>query len=159
MEENNKCNNFDVCDTLLPDLWNEYKGKWLCTNCDMMFGTWGGKNVGKGTLIFVDDIECPICLENKKCVSQPRCDHFVCIDCFKRCYYGDEDKENEPLFPYPDIEDEYFDDPNIFFNKLDNYKYKEAIEEYEFLYNIWFDKKDEKYEKEEYLRRCPLCKI
>lgn len=42
----------------------------------------------------------------KRSVSQPNCEHTLCINCFKRCYYG----ENEPTFPYPDIEDEYYDD-------------------------------------------------
>ena len=34
----------------------------------------------------------------------------ICIECFKRCYYGD--FSNEPTFPYPEIEDEYYDDMN-----------------------------------------------
>lgn len=73
----------------------------------MMFGTWGsGKNrhEGKGVLEPSDDhLECPICLEYKIGISQPRCNHKVCVDCFKRCHYGDKNVEEEPSFPYQDI--------------------------------------------------------
>jgi hypothetical protein len=103
-----KCKNYEICDCVLPKWWFEYKGHYLCTECHMMFGTWGkgeNKHLGNGVLVIKDNIECPICTEYKRGVSQPRCSHFVCIDCFKRCYYGDESREGEPAFPYPEVED------------------------------------------------------
>jgi hypothetical protein len=66
----------------------------LCMNCDVMFGTWGDRR-GKGYLVFYDNRECPICLEIKRSVSQARCDHTLCIDCFKRCNFDEEEKEEE----------------------------------------------------------------
>ncbi len=93
-------------------------------------------------------------MEFKKCISQPSCEHSVCIDCFKRCYYGDENREAEPIFPYSDVEDEYYDDENN--PKWDN-DYP-LIKIYNEEHNKWEDKKTEKYEKEEYLRHCPLCR-
>ena len=42
----------------------------------------GPSDTGKGILEISDNIECPICLEYKKGVSQPNCNHFTCIDCF-----------------------------------------------------------------------------
>ena len=94
--------------------------------------------------------ECPICLETKRCVSQPRCDHYSCIECFKRCYYGRE----MPEFPYPEMENEYYEDmenSNYDYNsKWDNYR--EKIDEY--------NKKCDIIENtnENHLRKCPLCR-
>ena len=123
----------------------------------MMFGNLGsGENthIGKGILEISNDLECPICLEIKKCISQPRCEHTVCIDCFKRCYYVNENYEDEPMFPYPDIKDEYYNDTEN--SKWDN-DYP-LIKIYNEEHNKWDDEKTEKYEKEEYLRNCPLCR-
>lgn len=109
-----KCKNYEVCASVLPEWWFDCKGHYICTNCDIMFGTWGhGENthIGKGTLEIRDNLECPICLEIKRSISQPRCEHTLCISCFKRCYFGDDNSEGEPEFPYPEIFDEYQDDP------------------------------------------------
>ena len=90
-----KCKNFELCDAVLPKWWFECKGNYLCTNCDMLIGR---------VLEISDKVECPICLENKRSISQPNCDHTLCIECFKRCLYGD--WGGKPAFPYPDIEEE-----------------------------------------------------
>ena len=45
-------------------------------------------------------MECLICLQFKMCITQPRCEHFICIDWFRRCYYTDININNEPTFPY-----------------------------------------------------------
>jgi hypothetical protein len=97
--------------------------------------------------------ECPICLEFKRSISHPNCEHTLCIECFKRCYYGDDNTENEPKFPYPDIEDEYYEDQ-------DNPKWETdytLIKIYNEEWNKWDDEKTQKY-NEEYLRTCPLCR-
>ena len=94
-----QCKNYKVCDTILPKGWWERKGCYLCTHCDMMFGK---------ELEFKEKIECPICFEYTYGLSQLKCDHLTCVNCFKRCY------ENEPQFPYPELEEEYMntsDDP------------------------------------------------
>lgn len=82
-----KCKNYELCEAVLPKWWFECKGNYLCTNCHMMFGTWGKSHTGKGILKISNDFECPICLENKRGISQPNCDHTLCIDCFKQCHY------------------------------------------------------------------------
>ena len=142
-----KCKNYELCNTTLPKWWFECKECYLCTNCDMMFGT-----RGKGILEF-NDIECSICFENKRGVSQPNCDHYTCIDCFKRCYYLYNDDDGKPEFPYPEIEEEYYNDQ-------ENIKWKEypLIDVYNEECDIWDDAKCERYEREEYLRCCPLCR-
>ena len=101
-EEGIKCKNYELCESVLPRWWFECKGNYLCTNCHMLFGTWKWQGqgqeykTGKGILEISDNLECPICLENKRGISQPNCEHTLCIDCFKRCYYGkDEEDENE----------------------------------------------------------------
>jgi hypothetical protein len=148
-----KCKNYIVCEGVLPKWWFGCKGHYLCTNCHMMFGTWGNTHIGKGTLELSNNLECSICLEIKKCIYQPRCEHSVCICCFKRCYYGDENCDGDPIFPYFDIEDEYYDDQE---NSKWDIGYP-LIKIYNEEHNKWNDKKEEKYESEYYLRKCPLC--
>ena len=124
---NIKCDNFELCETILPDWWFECKGTMLCLNCHCIFGTWGDKT-GKGTLDFCDNLECPICLENTRCVSQPNCNHYTCIICFKRCYFNKE----YPPFPYTHLEEEYENDINND-NYVNNSKwdsYRKKIDEY-----------------------------
>ena len=141
-----KCKNYIICEEILPKWWFDCKGCYLCSNCDMMFGD---------NLEMNNNLECPICLEIKECISQPRCNHSVCISCFKRCYYGDGDKSEEPIFPYPNIENEYYDDTEHI--KWDN-DYP-LIKIYNEEWNKWDDKKTEKYNNEKNLRNCPLCRI
>jgi hypothetical protein len=145
-----KCKNYDICKSILPKYWYEYNGEYLCYSCDCLFGKWRG---GKGILTKFDRIKCPICLEYKKGFSHPRCEHYLCIDCIRRCYYGE--KNNEPIFPYPDeIKINYELDP--YNNKWDiNYP---LIKEYIKEHNEWYDKKIIKYKKEKYLRKCHLCR-
>ena len=74
-----KCKNYEVCSNVLPKWWYDCKGQYLCTNRDMMFGTWG-EHKGKGVLEVKLDIECPICLETKKTISQPNSGGELCIE-------------------------------------------------------------------------------
>lgn len=148
-----QCDNYELCEAKLPDWWFECKSNYLCCNCHCMFGTytWDDKK-GKGTLEFYDNLECPICLENTRCVSQPNCNHYACINCFKRCYYG----KNFPDFPFPELEDEYnYDvDNNNYDNnsKWDEYRCK--IDEYEILFN----KIEDENNNETVINKCPLCR-
>lgn len=152
-----KCKNYIICQEVLPKWWFDCKRCYLCTGCHMMFGTWGSgenKHVGKGILEISDNLECPICLEIKECISQPRCNHSLCISCFKRCHYGDENIDREPIFPYPDIEDEYYDDTeNI--KWVNDYP---LIKIYEEEWDKWDNENTEKYNNETYLRICPICR-
>ncbi len=153
-----RCKNYIVCGEILPTWWFECKECYLCTNCHMMFGTWKSgeyNHIGKGILEVSDNVECPICLEIKMCITQPRCEHSVCIDCFKRCYYRVDLSPNEiPVFPYPDMEDEYDEDQD---DPKWNNDYP-LIKIYNEEYNKLLDDIDEQYENEAYLRNCPLCR-
>jgi len=147
-----KCKNYELCEAVLPKWWFECKSNYLCTNCHMKFGTWGNSSTGKGVLEIRNNIDCPICFECKKCISQPRCDHFVCIDCFKKCHYPD--TTGEPVFPYPEIEDRYFEDTE---NPLSVSDYP-LINLYNEEYNNWDDNRWNRYSNQQNLRRCPLCR-
>lgn len=148
-----KCHNYELCEAMLPDWWFDCKGNYLCTNCDVMFGTWG-EYTGRGNLMFKNKFKCPICFDIKRSVSYPNCNHYSCIDWFKRCYYGDDDYDNEPLFPYPNIENDYYDDQE---NSKWDIEYP-LIKKYNKEWNRWDSRKMEKYDNESYLRRCPLCR-
>lgn len=105
---------------------------------------------GKGELPQHENVECIICLENKLCVEQALCDHKICVNCFKRCYYGELEY---PKFPYPEMQEEFCEDPEN--EKWLNYP---LIKEWDNLIDILSDIRDEKYKNEEYLRQCPICR-
>lgn len=150
-----KCKNYKLCDTILPKCWYEYKRMYLCINCHMMFGSWTGgdgiKREGKGELDFFDNKECDICYNITLNVSYPNCNHSICINCFKRCFYGD--YSNEPEFPYPEIEDEYDDEPDNL--KWNNYP---LIEKWRIEWNKWEDIRMENLDRDDNLRNCCICR-
>lgn len=145
-----RCPNYDVCQAMDPQcILDCHHG--LCTHCDIFFGTWQG---GKGILPIINSAECPICLETTRCISLPKCNHSICIDCFKRCFYGENEEDLSPKFPYgPEIENEYDQDPNA-----EKWKTDPLIIRYNFLFNIYDYYKDMKWKSEEHLRHCPLCR-
>jgi hypothetical protein len=106
-----------------------------------------------GEMKFKEPMECPVCFDYTHGLSQVKCDHFICTDCFKRCYYGDEDIENEPQFPYPELEEAYYDD-------TENVKWNDypLIHNFHEEWDMWDHKRMEKYDNEESLRHCPLCR-
>ena len=157
-----KCKNYELCGEMFPVEWIQLKVKWgtlqhyLCVDCRILFGNWSNKQEApteKGVLKFSDNNnrECPICLEVKKSIFQPRCKHILCIDCFKRCYYGDQSDEDKPSFPYPDLEDEYY--MNVLNPKWNN-EYP-LIKEYHDEWDKWEENREE---NEEHLRKCCLCR-
>jgi len=79
-----KCKNYEVCEGILAPWWFDCKNNYICTHCDMIMGKWIN---GNELLQFTNDIECPVCLNIKRCVSQPKCEHNICIECFKLIYY------------------------------------------------------------------------
>ena len=149
-----KCKNYKVCESILPDWWWECKEKYLCTNCDILFGSWGDKK-GKGELKFNNNIECPICYETNEGVTYPNCEHYICISCFKRNWYGNKNNENKPKFPYPELEDEYFEEEELY-KRLCN---DPLIIKYNEEYNKLEEGNEIAYDNEKYLRKCPFCRM
>ncbi len=114
----------------------------VCKECYDLFGEWKYK---------CKKFNCPICFKDKDCVFFPNCSHSVCIKCFKRCYFGD--REGEPDFPYPKLKHEYINDKN---NPM--WEKYPGIKKYRIDWNLWNNKFMIKYQDEEYLRRCPICR-
>ena len=102
-------------------------------------------------------------LARSRGITLPKCEHAICIQCFRDCYYG---KYDEPDFPYSkDIEEEYeeyggmreeygdyddlYDAPKSF---LEQYP---LIREYEEECNRRYDRQDEMISVNS---RCPLCR-
>ena len=144
-----KCKNYIICGTEFPEMYiGCWGGKGCCLNCDIMFGSWGK---GKGILKTNNNIECPICLEDEIIgIEQPNCDHCICISCFKKSYYCD-NNDDDPPFPYPEIEDEWDDDQS-------NPKWEKEYP----LIEKWNDEInkliDEREEKRELLSKCCICR-
>ena len=141
-----RCRNFRLCQTYLPEWWSQYKSQEICTSCDIFFGTWGTQT-GKGVLEFVESVNCPICFETAEGVSYPNCSHFICIDCFKRSWYG----KQPPAFPIPELYTKYTQNSTcVSWNSYPKIvKWKETIRELN----------ESKYEEQTYLRKCPICRL
>lgn len=149
-----KCKNFEICDSILPDWWWSCKTSYICSGCDAAYGTWTSQNTiktGKGFLNFKDNIDCPICLETKRGVDQPNCNHYLCIQCFRNMY--NKEYIESPIFPYPEIEEEYYDNPDD--PKWENeYPLLKVYEEE----NDEYDEKINEICENENLDKCPLCR-
>lgn len=68
-----KCKNYEICGQMLPTWLWKYKGMYLCSNCHMMFGTWGGEKGGvyktcKGLIEIRDNLHYQVYLEAKRSV-------------------------------------------------------------------------------------------
>jgi hypothetical protein len=137
--------NAPVCGTIQHPEWVIDFKNGVCISCHRMFGK---------KIEFSED-ECPSCLEEKiLCVTLPKCTHKQCIECFKRCRYGHgKILPLQPEFPFPDLEDEYEENPDLlkFRMNIEIVKYKREL-------NKWFDLIDADWEREENLRKCPLCR-
>jgi hypothetical protein len=118
---------------------DEHNGIWVC------------QEVGCYECIFncniqiSENIECPVCFENKTNIKLPNCNHIICLDCCKFIYCGfcnepksiiihhsefDENKPLESEWPYDiqiDSDGEY------------NYENDEKISEYEELEKIYYN--------------------
>ena len=154
----------------------------LCPLCVTIFSKLVG---GRGKADIKDNIECPICLQTKMGITQAKCKHYLCFDCFRRCQYGDEsfDKENEPIFPYDEeIESKYYNDlenpgfqlseenHDLETHKLIESKYEVIRQKWYIQYPLikeynkkkieWDDKQFENSNsvEEENLRYCPICR-
>jgi hypothetical protein len=143
-----KCKNYVLCKSVLPEWWYDAKGCYICSGCD--FNRYG-------ELLISNNLECPICLENKINIKQTQCIHSICIDCFIRIYYGDDCSDSYPEFPYPEIEKDYDDN---YWETREHEKWKKypLIDEWENNLNKWCNDRERKFDEETHLRKCPLCR-
>jgi len=141
-----KCTNYELCHT---DFTKNNK-KEICINCDITFGMWVGCS---GVLEFKDNESCCICLEdNKRSIKLLKCNHYLCIECFKTNYYGLKPKEFDVPFPLDD-EDyvKFMFDPCEYQN---NRLIQEWLNQYEDWNNEQFDRQEKSIQGV-----CPLCRI
>ncbi len=155
-EDSGPCKNFEFCDGMRPYGWcgegghsNSYLDSGgdpeLCLNCAVMF---------RKELVFKNDVECPVCFETKRGITLPKCEHAICIGCFRDCYYGPD--FDEPDFPYSkDIEEEYEEYDDLYVAPKSFLEQYPLIREYEEECNRRYDRQDEMISVNS---RCPLCR-
>ena len=147
-EDSEPCKNFEFCGEMQwphPNSYLEDGGDPdLCVNCAVMF---------RKELVFKNDVECPVCFETKRGITLPKCEHAICIECFRDCYYG---KYDEPDFPYSkDIEEEYEE-----YGSLDDTP-KSFLEQYPLIYEYEEECNriyDRQCEMTSVNSRCPMCR-
>lgn len=137
------CKNYEICGKEVIDCGGcRVCIKGVCIHCVIMF---------RKELIFKDIVECPICLETKRGVTQPRCEHTVCVQCFRDCYFGVD--YDEPEFPYSkEVEEEYMRMHHTSESFMEKYP---LIHEYEKEYRKIYDKQQKMIKINS---RCPLCR-
>ena len=100
--------------------------------------------------------ECPICLEEKDCVQYIKCDHHVCVSCYKQCF--SDYVVGEPKFPYSeDVQMYYYLTSKELRHKF--WKNYPLLEQYDIDWENWHEGIQEKYDENENLRKCPLCRL
>ncbi|MFK5969993.1 MAG: hypothetical protein QM487_07750, partial [Candidatus Marithrix sp.] len=153
------CLNFKVCKQSFPSWMLGYHGE-FCDECHNLFKESNGK------LRFSNKIDCPICLDIKDGCAMPRCNHYICLDCFKTIYF--ETSNYLPSFPFPRIENYY----DRLHNNLSDMIQEEHPEikisssqwniicAYEKLVKKWSDKfKIRSHDEFKILDKCPLCRL
>ena len=117
----------------------------FCTYCHMTF---------RRALTVLESEYCPICLDTKVSVVMPTCSHSICVDCFKRITYGME--VPKPPFPYSrEIETEWEEGGSESPEWCSRYP---LIEIWESECAQCDEETSEAFEREDNLRRCPLCR-
>ena len=147
-EDSEPCKNFEFCGSTQWPHPNSYLDSGgdpdLCVNCAVMF---------RKELVFKNEVECPVCFETNRGITLPNCEHAICIQCFRDCYYG---KYDEPDFPYSkDIEEEYGDYDDLYDAPKSFLEQYPLIREYEEECNRRYDRQDEMISVNS---RCPLCR-
>jgi hypothetical protein len=114
-----KCPNFIVCNNRLNNVYDDG----LCMDCHSLFGKW--RNFNNSSILKIKDseIECPLCNIIDINIKRPHCEHTLCINCFKKLYYGIE--LERPIHPNTLDDDVYSE----YLNKLNYWnKFKKLFE-------------------------------
>jgi len=145
------CPNFIICGTLLPQYKLNRSTDKICKDCDMAFST---KSGGYGVLPQKQIDECGICYcENINGVANPKCTHYICIDCFKVCYGAllPNSRFDEPKFPYSHtLHLRYAANPD----SEEWYQYPDIVTWIEEWGN-WNERRNFKIDK---MAKCPFCR-
>lgn len=170
-----QCPNFEYCQRYLPeDMLKCYDG--FCLDCYARFSTVFAIYQENGKLF-----ECPICLENKKCIKNPKCEHLICLECFKITRDSELNKFNEewqiygrikfplPRCPTEELHKEWEDDRinNTYYQfmmlervKWGKYEWYNAFKARIFeIYLIKMTTERLVLDKNKNLMKCPICRI
>ena len=110
-----QCKNYIVC----KNNYNEMN-EGFCIDCFHLFGEWRNRKRNK-VEVKENKETCPLCKENEQyIVYRIDCDHNICVDCFRKIYFGIEYKK-----------------PVLSFSITSKDDYKENLEKWSRLQNIY----------------------
>ena len=141
-----RCINYHICETELSD-WLRNGEKHKCTSCQQIFGK---QLVPKRTCRISRCSGCQA--TGRRGISLPDCGHEVCLNCFRVGYLGSAPVlRDEPEFPDPDLEHEYFTDSSqgVFQNKT----YRNYARDWE----VWDQEVQQAFSLSRGTRECPGC--
>jgi hypothetical protein len=139
-----ECPNFKLCESEEPQFILDFN-RGVCNSCTAHFGPY---------ILDIDEdriLECPVCLSNTShSIGLPRCTHRLCTECFRAIYF--DDTSPFPLFPYPELEEEYFADPELFLHDEKVRAWRADVGSWK-LRRLTF-----LAQQQPYLKHCPLCR-
>ena len=89
-----KCKNYALCKDILPHWWFDCKGRYICTNCDILLGE----------LPYREALEdCSVCFgtEHKQVEFPAACGHWFCTECTRNIIGFGKDDSEYCLSPVP----------------------------------------------------------
>jgi hypothetical protein len=94
------CESFHFLETIFI---SEYNNVMICYECVI-------NHTKQKPITIIDNIECSVCYNINKGIELPSCNHIVCIDCYKKIYFGFiVINENEKIIkPNPPEKREFF---------------------------------------------------
>lgn len=96
------CKNFIVCKNKISP--NEEIKEGICNDCYHIFGEWRERPRKCVEIKNINDF-CPLCDEKQTIVFRMDCEHAICVDCFRKIYFGLEIKKPVLNFSGNEISD------------------------------------------------------
>ena len=118
-----KCPNYIICNNDITEK-DIIPHDGLCFDCHLLFGKWRNKTGILG--VKKEEEECPLCGYKLQTIYRPSCNHFLCLTCFKKLYFGIEPKK--PKFPFAEKEVIYW--VNIDNENIEEWMNNGKIQEY-----------------------------
>lgn len=149
------CPNYFFCGNEVPQFFFEFH-QGVCVECFNHFGK-NIENCSDSNPIlrsFDDPFQCPVCLcdfESEQGVMGPRCDHIMCLDCLRNVYTDTEECKYPP-FPCPDLEQDFYADPDQFLNHQEIREWKKIVGSWK-IQRLRF-----RMLNSPFLKRCPVCR-
>lgn len=151
--EHVECPNFYLCNSKCPQFILDFN-QGVCNECFVAFGNTVENPTPSNPILHrveASDTECPICLRVHPDGGflNPRCTHFLCVDCIRELYMKEEDA---PPFPVHEQEELYHHDPALFLNDVRIREWKKVAGSWKFRLLLY------RLEHRPYLKHCPICR-